>query len=145
MMPIVDGKFESRISTYYRTPEEGIADIKKKVERSRKIRLSNLPAGLLDELKPLLVNKDLKVILPEGQKPDESLKALGAVASTKSRIYVDYMGVEANSGSVSFADRMFNIFWTDGKVLAVTSMDYPKCAHCMVDTFETGWRYSQKW
>lgn len=144
-MPIVDGKYEACISTYYATPGEGIADIKKKLLRSRRVRVSNIPMGLLDELKPMLADKDVKIVLPAGLQPDESIKALGPVASTRARIYVEYMGKDANSGSIGFSDRSFSVVWSGDKVLMISAMDYAKCARCLLDTFETGWRYSRKW
>ncbi len=144
-MPIVDGKYEACISTYYATVEDGIADIKKKLPRSRRVRVSNIPPALLEELKPLLVDKDLKIILPMGLQPDDGLKKLGPVATTKARTYVDYMGKKADLGSLSFSDRSFSIVWSDDRILMISAMDYVKCARCLVDTFETGWRYAQKW
>ena len=100
---------------------------------------------LLAEFTPLLKDKDLMVVLPQNQTPTEEIKALGPVATTKARIYVDYMGQEANSGSVNFASRSFSIIWVANKILAVSAMEYTKCAKCMLETFEGGWHYAQKW
>ena len=144
-MPIVDGKYEAKISTWYATPKEGIDELKRMLQKSRRIRVSNLPMPLLDELKPLLKDKDLMIILPQNVKPDDEIKALAPVATTKARIYVDYMGQEANSGSVNFASRTFSVIWTENKILAVSTMEYGKCAKCMADGFEGAWHYSQKW
>ncbi len=144
-MPIVDGKYESKISTTFATPEEGIAEIKRMIQKSRRIRISNVPMRLLEELKPLLKDKDLMIILPLGEKPTDDLKQLAPVATTKARIYVDYRGQEANSGSVNFASRMFSVIWAGDKVLDVSAMEYTKCVKCMTGTFEGGWRYAQKW
>jgi hypothetical protein len=144
-MPIVDGKYETCISTYFATVDDGIAQIKNKLGRSRRVRISNIPPGLLEELKPLLTGKDLKIVLPEGMEPDESLLKLGPVATAKGRIYADYAGKEACSGSIGFSDRSFSIIWSGDKIFMVSAMDYVKCARCLLDTFETGWRYAQKW
>jgi len=144
-MPIVDGKYEAKISTTFATPEEGIAEIKRMIQKSRRLRISGIPMPLLEELKPLLKDKDLMIILPLGEKPTEELKQLAPVATTKARIYVDYRGEEANSGSVSFASRIFNVIWQGDKVLDVSAMEYSKCVKCMAGTFEGGWRYAQKW
>ena len=144
-MPIVDGMYEAVLSTYYATVDDGIMDIKKKLDRSRRVRISNIPAGLLEELMPMFMNKDLMVILPEGEEPGEDLKKLCQTATTKSRILVNYKGIEAKAGSVSFADRSFNVIWSGSRILDISSMDYRKCARCLMDTFDTGWRYSQKW
>ena len=144
-MPIVDGKYEAKISTTFATAEEGIAEIKRMIQKSRRLRISGIPMPLLEELKPLLKDKDLMIILPLGEKPTEELKQLAPVATTKARIYVDYRGEEANSGSVSFASRIFNVIWQGDKVLDVSAMEYSKCVKCMAGTFEGGWRYAQKW
>jgi hypothetical protein len=144
-MPIVDGKYEAKISTTYATPQEGIAELKRMVQKSRRIRIGGIPMPLLEELKPLLKDKDLMIVLPLGEKPTEELKALAPIATTKARIYVDYMGQEANSGSVNFPSRSFGIIWAGDKILAVSAMEYPKCAKCMLETFEGGWHYAQKW
>jgi hypothetical protein len=144
-LPIVEGKYEAKISTAYATPQEGIAEIKRMLAKSRRIRISNLPMPLLAEFTPLLKDKDLMVVLPQNQTPTEEIKALGPVATTKARIYVDYMGQEANSGSVNFASRSFSIIWVANKILAVSAMEYTKCAKCMLETFEGGWHYAQKW
>ena len=144
-MPIVDGKYEMKIGTTFDTVEEGIAEIQRMIQKSRRIRISNIPMSLLEELKPMLKDKDLMIILPMNEKPTEELKQLAPIATTKARIYVDYKGEEANSGSVTFAQLIFNIAWVNGKILGVSTMEYGKCVKCMAGTFEGGWRYAQKW
>ncbi|MCW4044188.1 MAG: hypothetical protein NWE94_01560 [Candidatus Bathyarchaeota archaeon] len=144
-MPIVDGKYEAKIGTTFATAEEGVAEIKRMVQKSRRIRISNIPMRLLEELKPLLKDKDLMIILPMGEKPAEDLKQLAPTATTKARIYVDYRGQEANSGSISFASTIFNIAWVNDIMLGVSTIEYGKCVKCMAGSFEGGWRYAQKW
>ena len=144
-MPIVDGRYESKLSTTFSTVDEGIDEIKKKINKSRGIRISNIPMKLLEELKPLLVGKDLKIILPFGQKPTEELKKLGELATTKARIYVDFKGTEANTGSIVFSTVVFNIAWLGDEIFEVSTMEYSKCVKCLGETFDMGWRYSQKW
>jgi hypothetical protein len=107
--------------------------------------MSNIPMNLLEELKPLLKDKDLMIILSLNEKPTEELKQLAPIATTKARIYVDYKGEEANSGSINLASMIFNIAWVNGKILGVSTMEYSKCVKCLAGTFEGGWRYSQKW
>lgn len=143
-MPIVEGRFETKLSTVFSSADEGLDEIKKKVQRSRKIRISNVPLHIIDRLRPLLANKDLKIVLPCNVAPDAGLRELGTVAVGGARIFVDYRGREANSGSVAFSDRVFNIVWDGDEVLEVTSMDYLKCARCLNDTFETSWHYAKK-
>lgn len=144
-MPIVDGRYEAKLSTIFATIEEGVKEIKRKVQKSRRIRISNIPMNLLEQLKPILADKDLKIILPSGEKPTEELEKLGEVATTKARIYVEFKGEEANTGSVSFSDRVFNIVWLNDQILDISTMEYSKCVKCLLNTFETSWRYSQKW
>ncbi|HLB99835.1 MAG TPA: hypothetical protein VJL33_00750 [Candidatus Bathyarchaeia archaeon] len=144
-MPIVDGKYEAKIGTTFATPEEGIAEIKRTIQKSRRIRISNIPMNLLEELKPLLKDKDLMIILPLNEKPTEELKQLAPTATTKARIYVDYHGQEANQGSINFASTIYNITWTNNKILGISTMEYSKCVKCLAGTFEGGWRYAQKW
>ena len=144
-MPIVDGRYESKLSTTFSTVDEGIDEIKKKINKSRGIRISNIPMKLLEELKPLLTGKDLKIILPLGQKPTEELKKLGDLATTKARIYVDFKGTEANTGSISFSTVIFNIIWLGDKIFDVSTMEYSSCVKCLRKTFDGSWRYSQKW
>ena len=144
-MPIVDGKYEAKIGTTYATVEEGLAEMKRMVQKSRRVRISNIPMPLLEELKTMLKDKDLMIILPMGENPTEDIRKLAPTATTKARIYVDYKGQEANSGSVNFASIVFNIAWAGDKILNVSTMEYGKCVKCLADTFEGGWRYSQKW
>jgi len=144
-MPIVDGRYEAKISTTFATVEEGIQEIKRMVQKSRKIRISNIPMRLLEELKPLLKDKDLMIILPMNEKPTEELKKLAPIATTKARIYVDYKGQEANSGSINFASTVFNIAWLNDKIPGVSTIEYGKCVKCLGGSFEGGWRYAQKW
>ena len=144
-MPIVEGRYESKISTTFSTVEEGVEEIKRKAQRSRRIRISTIPMNLLEELKPFLRDKDLKIILPIGEKPSEELRKLGETATTKARIYVDFKGKEANTGSVSFSDRIFNIVWFGDQILDISAMEYSQCVKCILNTFEMSWRYSQKW
>jgi hypothetical protein len=144
-MPIVEGRYEAKISTTFSTPDEGIDEIKNKIQKSRRLRINNIPMSLLQELKPLLKEKDMKIVLPLGQKPDEELKKLGEVATTKAKIYVDFHGQEANSGSVNFSDKIFNIVWLNNQILNVSTMEYGKCVKCLSEAFDGGWRYAQKW
>jgi len=144
-MPIVEGRYKTKISTTFSTVDEGIEEIKRKIQKSRRMRINSMPMKLLDELKLLLKNKDLKIILPLGEKPTEELRKLGEVATTKARIYVDYRGTEAKTGSIVFSDAVFNIVWLDEKIFNVSSMEYGKCVKCLMETFEMGWRYAKKW
>ena len=143
-MPIVDGRYEAKISTKFKGIEDGIDEIKKGIKKSRRIRINGIPMGLLDELKPLLAEKDVRIILPLGEKKPKDLEKLGPVATTKAKIYVEYDGKEANSGSVALPDRVFNIVWRDGKILEISAMEYSKCVKCLRDTFDMSWRYSEK-
>lgn len=143
-MPIIDGKYEAKIGATFAV-EEGIAEIKRMIQKSRRIRISNIPMHLLEELKPLLKDKDLMIILPMGEKPTEDLRQLAPTATTKARMYVNYKGQEANSGSISFASIIFNIAWINDTILGITTLEYGKCVKCMAGSFEGGWRYAQKW
>ena len=144
-MPIVEGRYEAKISTAFSTIEEGKEELKRKIQKSRRIRINNIPMSLLKELEPLLRDKDLKIILSIGEKPTDELRKLGEIATTKARVYVDFRGSEANTGSVSFSDKVFNIVWLDDQILDISTMEYSKCVKCLSDTFEAGWKYSQKW
>jgi len=144
-MPIVDGKYEAKIGKTFATPEEGITEIKRAIQKSRRIRISNIPMHLLEELKPLLKDMDLMIILPLNEKPTEELKQLASTATTKARIYADYHGQEANQGSINFANTIYNITWTNNKILSISTMEYSKCVKCLAGTFEGSWRYAQKW
>jgi len=143
-MPIVDGRYEAKISTTFRSNKEALEAIKDKIGKSRRVRISNIPMKLLGKLAPLLKGKDVKIILPLKAKASKELKEIGDVAVTKARIYKDYKGVEANVGSVYFSDRIFSVVWTDGKILQIDAMDYDKCVKCMRNMFDVGWRYSEK-
>jgi len=142
-MPVVNGVYEAKLGTTYRI-ENGIEEIKRKIARSRVIRINNIPMNLLEELMPLLEGKDLKIILPMGAEIREELRRLGDVAVTKSRIYRQYEDQEANAGSIAFSDVIFNISWTDEGIIEISTMEYSKCVKCMRSTFDVGWRYAEK-
>ncbi|MFQ6106854.1 MAG: hypothetical protein ACE5QF_04625 [Thermoplasmata archaeon] len=144
-MPIVDGRYEMKMSTTFATPEEGIEAIKERVRSSRKIRINGLPMKLIDELRPLLVKKDLKIVLPLGEKPTDDLGKLGEVATTKAKIYVEFKGEEANSGYIVFPKIMYSVTWSGDRILHVSTMEYAACVKCMMKGFEGAWRYAQKW
>ena len=143
-MPIVDGRYEAKISTTFRSTEEAIEEITKKIEKSRRVRISNIPMGLLEKLLPLLKGKDVKIILPIKEKPTDELRQIGEVAVQKAKIYKDYKGVEANAGSIYFSDRIFGVVWVKDRILEIDAMDYDKCVKCMKNMFDVGWRYSEK-
>ena len=143
-LPIVKGRYECKLSTKFGDIKEGIEEIKTGIKKSRRIRIGGIPMGLLDELKPLLMEKDVKIILPLGERKPKDLEKLGEVATTKARIYVEYDKKEANTGSVCLPDKIFNIVWLDGKILEISAMEYSKCVKCLRDTFEMAWRYSEK-
>jgi hypothetical protein len=125
--------------------DEGIEEIKRRIQKSRRIRVNNIPMKLLDDLKSLLKDRDLKIILPIGVEPTEDLKQLGEIATTKARIYVDFKGTEANTGSILFSTAIFNIVWLGNKIFDVSMMEYSRCIKCLIGTFNIGWRLSKKW
>jgi hypothetical protein len=143
-MPIVDGNYEAKVSTTYATPAEGIAEIKKMIAESKRVRISNVPMSLLEELLPLLRDKDVKFILSKDSTVTDELKALGDVAVQKAKLYKDHKGVEANLGSIYFADAIFSVAWTDKEILSIDAMHYSKCVKCMKKFFDVGWHYSKK-
>jgi hypothetical protein len=143
-MPIVDGQYQAKISTVFAGVKQGVEQLKKKIEQSRKVRISNVPMKLLKDLSPLLEGKDVKIILPNGQQATDELRAIGEVAMQKAKIYSDFKGVEADEGSVYFADVMFCVTWAGDKILQISTMEYDKCVKCMKGTFDMGWRYAQK-
>lgn len=143
-MPIVEGRYETKISTTFSSVKEAVEEIKERVKKSRKIRINNIPMGLLSELKPLIEGKDAKIILPLNEIPTAELKNLGEISVTKARIYKNYKGCKASAGSIYFSDRVFGIVWIDDEILEIDAMDYGRCVRCMRDMFEVGWRYSKK-
>ena len=143
-MPIVDGRYEAKISTTFRSTEEALQAIKDKIASSRRVRISNIPMELLGRILVALKGKDVKIILPLKAKPSADLQEVGEVAVQKARIYKDYKGTEANVGSIYFSDRIFSIAWTDDKILQIDAMDYDKCVKCMKGMFDVGWRYAEK-
>ena len=143
-MPIVDGQYEAKISTTFRSTEEPLNAIKDKIEKSKRVRISNIPMGLLEKMLPLLGGKDVKIILPRNERAHSRLREIGEVAIQKAKIYKDYKGVEANAGSIYFSDRVFSVVWTEDKILEIEAMDYGKCVKCMKGMFDVGWRYADK-
>jgi len=145
-MPIVDGKYECLIMTYYRNTDEAMDEIRSRVKRTRKVRVANIPVPLLKELLPLLKDKDLAVILPEMGEPWPELLEMGPVGRQKAKIYVMYRGAEATAGNIILPDVHFSILWDarTGKVLEITAMNYSSCVKCQRKTFDMSWRYSEK-
>ena len=143
-MPIVDGQYQAKISTVFATVKEGVEQLKSKIAKSRKVRITNVPAALLEELLPSLKGKDVKIILPGNAKPTAQLREVGDVAVQKAKIYSDFKGVEANEGSIYFSDVMFCVTWSKDKILQISTMEYDKCVKCMKGTFDMAWRYSEK-
>jgi hypothetical protein len=143
-MPIVNGQYQAKISTVFATVKEGVSQLRDKIVKSRRIRISNVPMRLIEELLPLLKGKDVKIILPNKEKPTEKLKDLAGVAVQKAKIYSDFKGVEANEGSIYFSDVTFCITWAQDKILQISTMEYDKCVKCMKGTFDMSWRYADK-
>ena len=143
-MPVSEGRFEVKVSTTFKSIEEGLMELKKKLDSSKKIRISNIPMAVLEHFLPDMEGKDVKIIIPHGAKPTPAMKQMGNIAVMKAKIYKDYKGKQANLGTVYFTDRVFTLTWTRDELLEVDSMDYPKCVKCMGGTFQTGWRYAEK-
>jgi hypothetical protein len=103
---------------------------------------------LFEELAPLLQDKDLKVMLADREQPPVNSRVSAEFATAKARIYVEWKGQEAISGSIGFPDVFFNVAWLkpSGEIREITAMEYSRCVKCMVnDTFESAWHYAQKW
>jgi len=143
-VPIVNGKYEAKLSTTFTTPEEGIQALKERLQKAKRVRINGIPMSLLDELLPEVRSKDVMIILPRGQKLKKAYKDAGEVTVTTSRTYVDFKGTEANAGSIIFSDVMFSILWTKDEILQIETMEYPKCVKCLHGTFDVAWRYAKK-
>lgn len=143
-MPIVDGQYQAKISTVFASVKAGVAQLKEKIAKSRRVRIGNVPTELIEELLPLLKGKDVKIILPNGEKPTTQMKQVGDVAVQKAKVYSDFKGVEANEGSIYFSDVIFGVTWARNKILQISTMEYDKCVKCMKGTFDMAWRYSEK-
>ena len=143
-MPIVDGQYQAKISTVFASVKEGVEQLKSKIAKSRKVRIGNVPVGLIEKLLPSLAGKDVKIILPGSTKPTAQLREVGDVAVQKAKIYSDFKGVEANEGSIYFSDVMFCVTWSKDKILQISTMEYDKCVKCMKGTFDMAWRYADK-
>ena len=52
------------------------------------------------------------------------MKRLNEIATTKARIYVDFRGREANTGSIGFSDTVFNATWLGNEILDISAMEY---------------------
>jgi hypothetical protein len=143
-MPIVDGQYQAKISTVFARVSDGIRALKDKIAASRRVRISNIPAGLLGKLLGVLKGKDVKIILPGGVRPTAKMREVGDVAVQKAKIYSDFKGVEANEGSIYLSDVMFCVTWSEDKIHQISTMEYGKCVKCMKGTFEMAWRYSDK-
>jgi hypothetical protein len=143
-MPIVDGKYEAKISTTFCSTEEALEEIKKDIQKSRKIRISNIPDDMLNELLPLLKDKDVMVILPIGAEPSKELKSIAEVGIQKAKIYKDFKGKEAIAGSIYLPDRIYSVTWSNGEIFQIDAMEYGKCVKCMKKFFDIGWHYAEK-
>jgi CRISPR/Cas system CMR subunit Cmr6 (Cas7 group RAMP superfamily) len=124
--------------------DEGIEEIKRRIAASRRVRISNVPMSLVEELVPLLKDKDVKIVLPKDGKATDELRQIGEIAIQKTKIYKDHKGTEANVGSIYFTDAIFNVAWTKNKILQTDAMNYNKCVKCMKKFFDVGWHYSEK-
>ncbi len=143
-MPALEGRYEMKISTTYGSSEEGIKDIIEKIGKSKIVAINTIPRNLLIRLAPHLRGKMVKVILPVNDSPDDAVRKIGEVAVSKARVYKDYKGIEADTGSIYFADRVFNITWSKDRILEIDTMEYDRCVKCMKEMFETGWKSSRK-
>ncbi len=144
-MPIVDGRYEAKMSTIFSTPDDGIEEVKRMIRKSRKIRINGIPMWLLEELMPLLEKKDLKIILPLGEEPTNEMKELCDIGSSKAKIYNEYMGKEANTGSILFPKMMFGFTWLGDEIFQVSTLEYGSCVKCMMESFDGIWHYAKKW
>jgi hypothetical protein len=143
-MPMVDGKYEAKISTTFASAEKALEEIKKGIQKSRKVRLSNIPDAMLNELLPLLKGKDVMVILPIGAEPSKELKSIAEVGIQKAKIYKDFKGKEAIAGSIYLPDKIYSVTWSNGEIFQIDTMEYGKCVKCMKKIFEMSWRYAKK-
>lgn len=66
---------------------------------------------VLEEVKPRLAGKDLKISPSLSEESTEELKGLGETATTKVRPYVAYKGTEANTGSITCSTGIFTLVW----------------------------------
>jgi hypothetical protein len=143
-MPALEGRYEMKMSSIYGSSEEGIKAIVDKIGKSKIVMINTIPRTLLIRLSPHLKARVVKVILPVDEAPDEELKKIGDIAVSKSRVYKDYKGIEADTGAIYFADKVYTITWVKDRILEVETMEYERCVKCMKEMFETGWKSSRK-
>lgn len=143
-MPTVNGIHVNRITTVYET-QKGLDAIKETVIKSKKLRITTIPPSLLKELLPLLIDKDIKILLLPGEKMSEKIEGISDIAITKSKILADFKGDEMIVGTITSPAISFNIMWKDDKIFDITAMNYERCVRCLGESFEdTSWRYADK-
>jgi hypothetical protein len=143
-MPALEGRYEMKMSTIYGSSEEGIKEIVSKIGKSKIILINTIPKTLLMRLSPHMKGKAVKVILPVTEIPDEEIKKIGDIAVSKARVYKDYKGIEADTGAIYFADKVYSIIWVKDRILEIETMEYDRCVKCMKEMFETVWKMSRK-
>ena len=143
-MPTVNGIHVNRITTVYDT-QRGIEAIKETVTKSKKLRITTIPPSLLKELMPLLVEKDIKILLLPGEKVPEKIDGITDIGISKSKLLADYKGDEMIIGTITSPAVSFNVMWKDDMIFDITAMNYERCVRCMGESFEdTGWRFADK-
>ena len=143
-MPTLNGIHLNKIATVYDT-QKGIDAIKDIVVKSKKLRITTIPPFLLNELLPLLVDKDIKILILPGEKMPEKNIGISDVAVTKSKLLADFKGDELIVGSITSPAVSFNVMWKDDKIYDITAMNYERCVRCLGESFEdTRWRFADK-
>ncbi|MGZ4850174.1 MAG: helix-turn-helix domain-containing protein [Candidatus Bathyarchaeia archaeon] len=64
------------------------------------VRISNIPS-VIRRVGATLKDKDLMIVFPQNQTPTEELKQLAPLATSEGRMFIDYVGQEANSDTVN--------------------------------------------
>ena len=143
-MPSLEGVYEIKMSTTFASIDEAIRELRDKISKSKTVWINSIPLSLLAKIAPFLKNKDVRIILPLGEKPTDELKLLGDVSVTKFRVYKDYKGIDANMGEIYFADKVYNVAYTKDRILEIDTIEYERCIKCMRDMFESAWKSARK-
>jgi hypothetical protein len=109
-MSILEALFKINLGTSY-TVDRGIQVIKRKIRCSRKVIVNNIPVSLLEELLPVLEDKNVSVSLSEDCHWESIEDNFENICFYNANIQASYNNQKMNFGNIVLPNMIFDITW----------------------------------
>ena len=124
-------RFTLKIGEIYTTSDEGISAIKEALADAEKVRLTNIPVFVMEELLPAIGKSSDTVVYLHDESYREMLDYGEAHVEKVNSLWTqNFFGEVVNMGEVNTPTAMFHLLWKEKEIKRIFAQTDPKCIEC---------------